>query len=90
MSDNLAEARPLRSVDWIDGAVVIVDQTRLPSDLHWLRITSVPDLVDAIKRLAVRGAPSIGVAAALGVALAATRHDPASDSAAFESDVRAL
>jgi methylthioribose-1-phosphate isomerase len=90
LSDNLPAARALRSVDWVDGAVVIVDQTRLPSELHWLHVTEVAELVDAIKRLAVRGAPSIGVAGAFGVALAASRHDPASSREAFDADVRAL
>src|SRR4051812_1151894 len=59
-----------RTIDWVDGAVVLVDQTRLPGELVVLELTSVADVVDAIKRLAVRGAPAIGVAGAMGVALA--------------------
>ncbi|MBA3361048.1 MAG: S-methyl-5-thioribose-1-phosphate isomerase [Acidimicrobiia bacterium] len=81
---------PLRSVDWDDGAVVIVDQTLLPNELRHLRITNVSHLVGAIKRLAVRGAPSIGVAGALGVALAARTHPPADQAQAFDDDVHAL
>jgi methylthioribose-1-phosphate isomerase len=61
----------MRTIDWGDGAVVIVDQTALPHDLRTLRITDVDDLVDAIRRLAVRGAPALGAAGALGVLLAA-------------------
>lgn len=77
-----------RSVDWVDDAVELVDQTRLPQEHHLLRITDVPTLVDAIQRLAVRGAPSIGVAGALGVVLAAKAHDP--DTEGFKAAVRSL
>jgi methylthioribose-1-phosphate isomerase len=68
----------LRSIDWIDGAIELVDQTRLPEELVHLRVTDVATLIDAIRRLAVRGAPALGVAGAMGVALAATTiPDPA-------------
>lgn len=61
----------MRTIDWSDGAVSIVDQTVLPGELVVVRIETVSELVDAIKRLAVRGAPALGAAGALGVALAA-------------------
>jgi methylthioribose-1-phosphate isomerase len=64
----------MRTIDWIDGAVVIVDQTALPGRTVQLRLSTVEDLVAAIQRLAVRGAPALGVAGAMGVALAATQH----------------
>ncbi|MFI5913682.1 S-methyl-5-thioribose-1-phosphate isomerase [Dactylosporangium sp. NPDC051541] len=68
----------MHAIDWIDGAVVLVDQTRLPGQEVYLRLETVADLVAAIQRLSVRGAPAIGVAGALGVALAAKQHaDPA-------------
>jgi len=60
----------VRTIEWIDGAVVIVDQTALPQELRTLRLTDVDELVDAIRRLAVRGAPALGAAGALGVLLA--------------------
>src|SRR5512144_2848884 len=63
-----------RAVDWTDDAIVAVDQTVLPAELRLLRLTTVDDVVDAIRRLVVRGAPVIGVTGALGVALAARRH----------------
>lgn len=50
--------------------MVIIDQTVLPHELRHLRLTDVDELVDAIRRLAVRGAPALGAAGALGVALA--------------------
>ncbi|MFC5832136.1 S-methyl-5-thioribose-1-phosphate isomerase [Nonomuraea insulae] len=60
----------MRTIDWVDGAVELVDQTLLPDKCVMLRIHSVAELVDAIRRLAVRGAPALGVAGALGVVLA--------------------
>lgn len=53
------------------GAIVILDQTLLPLQRTERRCTSVPELVDAICVLAIRGAPALGVAGAMGVALAA-------------------
>jgi methylthioribose-1-phosphate isomerase len=61
----------VRTIDWVDGAVEIIDQTALPATEVWLRLSTVDEVVSAITRLAVRGAPAIGVAGALGVALAA-------------------
>ncbi|MFG6197906.1 S-methyl-5-thioribose-1-phosphate isomerase [Nonomuraea sp. JJY05] len=60
----------MRTIDWVDGAVELVDQTLLPDKCLMLRIHTVDELVDAIRRLAVRGAPALGVAGALGVVLA--------------------
>ena len=63
-----------RAVDWDGSAIVVVDQTVLPAEFRLLRLTSVDEVVDAIRRLVVRGAPVIGVTGALGVALAADVH----------------
>ena len=60
----------MRSIDWVDGQIVLIDQTRLPREERQLRVTTVDELVDAISRLAVRGAPALGAAGALGVLLA--------------------
>jgi methylthioribose-1-phosphate isomerase len=59
----------------IGPAIELLDQTRLPASETFLTCTDVPELVDAIGRLAVRGAPLLGVAGAFGVALAAMRGD---------------
>ena len=50
-----------RAVDWDSGAIVAVDQTVLPAEVRHLRLTTVDEVVDAIRRLVVRGAPVIGV-----------------------------
>jgi methylthioribose-1-phosphate isomerase len=55
---------------WRDGQIITIDQTALPHDLRMLRLTTVSELIDAITRLAIRGAPLLGAAGALGVALA--------------------
>jgi methylthioribose-1-phosphate isomerase len=56
-------------------AVVLLDQRRLPDEVVELECRTIPELADAIKTLAVRGAPAIGVAAAYGMALARLRGD---------------
>lgn len=67
--------KPIRSVDWVDNRLVIVDQTQLPEQLVMKNIGTVPELVTAIKSLEVRGAPSIGVAAAFGVVLGVMQYN---------------
>lgn len=60
------------SIAWApDGALRVLDQRRLPSEYTQLDLRSVPEVVEAIRTLAVRGAPAIGVAAAMGLAAAA-------------------
>ncbi|TWT88830.1 Methylthioribose-1-phosphate isomerase [Pseudobythopirellula maris] len=53
-----------------DGFLTLLDQTRLPGETAYLNCEDVESVYDAIKRLAVRGAPAIGIAAAYGVCLA--------------------
>lgn len=71
----------MRTIDWDDTGdrIVIVDQSRLPSSLQRLELATIDELIEAVERLAVRGAPALGAAGALGVALAAhlTPDDPA-------------
>ena len=75
------------TVAWVNGAVELIDQTEIPWAERVVRCESVDALIDAIKRLAVRGAPAIGVAGAYGVALAARLHDPTVERVAFEREV---
>jgi methylthioribose-1-phosphate isomerase len=60
---------PIETVAWRDDAVRIIDQRRLPAELIYLDCRTVEELFTAIRELAVRGAPAIGVAAAYGVCL---------------------
>jgi methylthioribose-1-phosphate isomerase len=59
------------TVEYERGAVLLLDQTKIPREVVQLRCTDLATLIDAIKRLVVRGAPAIGVAAAHGATLAA-------------------
>ena len=72
---------------WHEAAVELLDQRKLPGEEVYLRITEVEKLAEAIETLAVRGAPAIGCAAALGVALGASQSQ-ARDLAGLVSDVR--
>jgi methylthioribose-1-phosphate isomerase len=56
-------------IAWRENALELLDQTRLPAEEVWLRCTTAGDVAGAIGRLAVRGAPAIGVAAAYGAVL---------------------
>jgi len=59
----------IRTIDWKNNKVRIIDQTKLPQRLVYLDIDKPADLWQAIKELQVRGAPALGAAAALGVYL---------------------
>lgn len=75
------------SLDDYLHALVIIDQTKLPSRIEMLSLTSQKDIWDAIYHLKVRGAPAIGVAAAIGIYLAA-REIKASDYEDFYRQFR--
>jgi methylthioribose-1-phosphate isomerase len=63
----------LLTVAWKDGSVIMIDQTKLPNKLVYFKCNDFNDVAYAIKNLVIRGAPAIGVAAAFGLALAATQ-----------------
>jgi methylthioribose-1-phosphate isomerase len=77
---------------WLDPpagpAIELLDQTRLPAQEAVVACADVPALVDAIRRLVVRGAPLLGVAGAYGIALAALRGDDVAKAAALISGAR--
>ena len=60
-----------RTIEWRDDAVIMIDQTRLPMEEVYQRYTDFNAVAEAIKGMVVRGAPAIGVAAAMGIALGA-------------------
>lgn len=61
----------LRTVEWKNNSVVMIDQTKLPNELVYVTYTDYQDVAVAIRDLIVRGAPAIGVSGAFGLALAA-------------------
>ncbi len=78
---------PTRSIEWRGDAIDIIDQTVLPHEVTVLHLDDVDGVVDAIKRLAVRGAPALGVMGGYGVALSVLRHPPATDGETFATAV---
>ena len=60
-----------RTIQWRDDAVIMIDQTRLPAEEIYNEYTDFQGVADAIRGMVVRGAPAIGVAAAMGIALGA-------------------
>ncbi len=68
------KTRELRAV-WMDkkGTIRMIDQRKLPGALEFVAATRIFDVIDAIKDMAVRGAPAIGATAALGIAQAASQ-----------------
>ena len=75
--------QPERIIRLEDDEVVLLDQRRLPEEEVELRCRSTEELADAIRTLAVRGAPAIGIAAAYGYALAARRGEDLDSAAAM-------
>ena len=65
----------LKTVEWKDDSVIMIDQTKLPNSLEFVTYTDYNQVADAIKTLVVRGAPAIGVSGAFGLALAALQCD---------------
>jgi len=59
----------IETIKWVNGSARIIDQTKLPGRLEYIDCRNVETMWQAIKRLSVRGAPAIGVAAAFGVLL---------------------
>ena len=60
----------LRTVEWKDNKLVMIDQTKLPNQLVFVTFDDYHQVADAIRNLVVRGAPAIGVSGAFGLALA--------------------
>jgi methylthioribose-1-phosphate isomerase len=75
-------------VRWDDG-LVIVDQRRLPTDVIERRLTTVDDVADAIRTLAVRGAPAIGIAGAYGISVG-LRESPPGDADTARDEIRSI
>ena len=79
----------IETIAWTGSAVRLLDQTRLPVEQVYMEITDERQMWDAIKRLCIRGAPAIGVAAAFGVYLG-VRHDESDELEAFDRRLDAV
>jgi methylthioribose-1-phosphate isomerase len=60
-----------RTIEWRDDSVIMIDQTRLPGEEVYNTYTDFKSVAEAIRGMVIRGAPAIGVAAAMGIALGA-------------------
>jgi methylthioribose-1-phosphate isomerase len=59
----------VETVEWTDSGVVFIDQTKLPTEETYVTCTTHEQVADVIRAMVVRGAPAIGVSAAMGIAL---------------------
>ena len=66
----MGDLSALRTIEWRNNRVVMIDQTRLPNELVFVEHDNYNQVADAIRRLVVRGAPAIGISGAFGLALA--------------------
>jgi methylthioribose-1-phosphate isomerase len=67
----------VETIQWTDDGVVMIDQTRLPRETAYVTCKDYREVAAAIRSMVIRGAPAIGVAAAMGMALGVQRADPA-------------
>jgi len=73
----------VETIQWTSAGVVMIDQTRLPREQVFVTCKDYLEVADAIKTMVIRGAPAIGVAAAMGVALGVLKIDPEKLDAEF-------
>src|SRR5437868_11407097 len=59
----------IHTLEWTDSGVRFIDQTKLPTEETYVTCKTYEQVADAIRNMVVRGAPAIGVAAAMGIAL---------------------
>jgi len=70
LDKNSTKTSLLKTIEWVDNKVKMIDQTKLPTKLEFVEFSDYHQVADAIKNLVVRGAPAIGISAAFGMALA--------------------
>ncbi|MFA6078325.1 MAG: S-methyl-5-thioribose-1-phosphate isomerase [Candidatus Omnitrophota bacterium] len=80
---------PVETINWTDGSIKYVDQTLLPGSFKFRRCRDIKKLWRAIKRLEIRGAPAIGIAGALGVALG-VKNSRAKDFNSLYAEVKSI
>jgi len=75
----------IKTLEWTDAGVRFIDQTKLPTEETYVTCTTYEEVADAIRTMIVRGAPAIGVTAAMGIALG-VRDSKATDHAELNRD----
>jgi len=75
----------VETIQWTDAGVVMIDQTRLPRQEEYVTCRDYREVAEAIRSMVIRGAPAIGVAAAMGVAIGVMKADPSRLDAEFET-----
>ena len=75
----------VKTIEWTPEGVVMIDQTVLPHEEVFLTCRNYEEVADAIKRMVIRGAPAIGCAAAMGVAIGVLRANDDNLDAEFET-----
>ena len=83
-TETQATSAALAPIEWRDGRIRLLDQSRLPREEAYLDLRSTEEVVRAIREMRVRGAPAIGVTAAYGMALAAVGLGAAERDAALD------
>lgn len=61
----------VKSIEWIGGKVILLDQSKLPLEVSFIECTDYRKVAEGIRKLRIRGAPAIGIASAMGIALGA-------------------
>ena len=79
----------IKTVEWTNEGVRMIDQRILPTEEKYVLLRSCAEVADAIKTMVVRGAPAIGVSAAMGLALGAVQSN-ATSVAGLEKELDAL
>src|SRR5262252_6347971 len=79
----------LPTIEWKDDAVVMIDQRKLPASEVYVSCKTAQEVAKAIKNMVIRGAPAIGVAAAMGIALG-MRRSSATGTKQFTTEFQKL
>lgn len=80
----------IETIRWTDEGVVMIDQRKLPREETYVTCRNYREVAEAIRTMVIRGAPAIGVAAAMGVALGMLEADSGDPDAAFDEIARTL
>jgi methylthioribose-1-phosphate isomerase len=80
----------VETIQWTDEGVVMIDQTRLPRETVFMTCRTYQEVAEAIRSMVIRGAPAIGVAAAMGVALGVAQADERDLDAQFHTICKTL